>query len=404
MKPSLRFNIPIFRSKSLTWVQILMNLSTILSLSKFYPYTYSPLLIRYNLTNAAQFPNDIANHALVMGLIKLDQAHELLHLLKDRIFLDFVSANILMKHFRDKEDFSSMVHILWEAHIQDLFKEQSPNRMLIAFSFDAIAGFLKNKNYSEYPTPAEPVKEEDIKYVRVPFKRNPSFDNFFDVSLARSQAGLALPELIKTLTVLQIKVSEDLITLSTIISLALAHTPQKIVAIVENWQPKSIAKQSVELLLDILNSSQTIEEPCKRGEAPLPTKTELEQVVVVVESKLKPLTSETPDALDLVSFLNYLTKEITSQNDFSKHELQIASEFYQKLEADDLTTRENYAKLEQKREALREAKSLLLELLEQEEYLNYFEKADEVKLESWLAPRTRQEKRMNQLKKWRQDM
>ncbi|THD19753.1 hypothetical protein D915_009555 [Fasciola hepatica] len=96
------------------------------------------IIEKYTHTQSAVEVVDSSAHALVRGFLDFRKQDNVLNLARRRastgVFLDAVAANMLADRFTDLEDWSSVIHVMWELCLQNYFNADSVSALPLAFS------------------------------------------------------------------------------------------------------------------------------------------------------------------------------------------------------------------------------------------------------------------------------
>ncbi|KAA3676467.1 small subunit ribosomal protein S27, partial [Paragonimus westermani] len=364
------------------------------------------IIEKYSHTQAAVHIVDSTAHAIVRGYLDFKQYDKLLELLQQRsrtgVFLDFVSANLLLDRLVDLEQWTNALHVIWEMCLQEYFDPFSPDPVSsLTFGFALL------------------VEYRFVKYVR-----NANYDNFFDVQRPRLKLGFTLlhlsnlithrldsldhaPGVGQSLRGAADKLKQPLKLFGLAYSDQLAHffTELQRLSSVDELKANGLSKAVLEKLLQAVESCLTRSDdaPINRGEPVLPTISEVSSVVTCLKQRLQELGTDFPD--DFFTTCTNLVKQGIFQNhDCLNREITSVEQLYSEFECHrDRIWRQ---RLETTREAriLRDTKESLRALLDEEERLTYFKRYNEVIRSAWLAPRTRQERIWSRMKEWRRDI
>ncbi|VDM26238.1 unnamed protein product, partial [Hydatigera taeniaeformis] len=112
----------------------------------------------------------------------------------------------------------------------------------------------------------------------------------------------------------------------------------------------------------------------------------------------------TPLQKSLYTTLAYLVTAITTDASIQKVEVERVMRLYDAFEATRAALWQQEAEKLRRREVLTTVKSRLRALVDEEERLTFFEHADAIERQAWLAPRTRSERRWSRMKEWKKDL
>ncbi|XP_015781895.1 28S ribosomal protein S27, mitochondrial [Tetranychus urticae] len=226
---------------------------------------YFLTLLRENRRTA--FTLESTHHAVCRLFLNADAADKLLPILQDRlkygVFPDNFAFNMIMDHFLEKSDFTSACKV---AHLYMLQEDFSKLTNVLALY--SVYGCLTDPAQKEALCKSEekPVSEEEkdnqgdedeVEYVRVPFVRNPHFDDHFDLKDPILLSG-------KTLYLIGLRYNGVIGLTSQLIGLALWKKwslAQQLLEKVIADQPNSyFAKGTIELINDFVSSEPDAEE------------------------------------------------------------------------------------------------------------------------------------------------
>ncbi|KER18659.1 hypothetical protein T265_15910, partial [Opisthorchis viverrini] len=84
------------------------------------------IIKKYSKTQSAIQVVDSTAHAIVRGYLGFQRHEKILELLRERaytgVFLDEVSANLLLDHFVDAQEWSAATEVVWELCLQEYFQ------------------------------------------------------------------------------------------------------------------------------------------------------------------------------------------------------------------------------------------------------------------------------------------
>ncbi|XP_054714824.1 28S ribosomal protein S27, mitochondrial-like [Uloborus diversus] len=149
------------------------------------------LLYRFRRTKQAVEMMDSTIYATIRTYLKFKNYESLFRILHDRdsygIFPDFYSYNILMDTFLKEKLYKEAAQTAVLMMQQEDFSNNL-SRLLGLYSCQKFLNECSLENLLPFPEENEEVKEEnenedeeDITYVRVPFLKNPWFDDHFDI-------------------------------------------------------------------------------------------------------------------------------------------------------------------------------------------------------------------------------
>ncbi|KAF8571471.1 hypothetical protein P879_05720 [Paragonimus westermani] len=388
------------------------------------------IIEKYSHTQAAVHIVDSTAHAIVRGYLDFKQYDKLLELLQQRsrtgVFLDFVSANLLLDRLVDLEQWTSALHVIWEMCLQEYFDPFSSDPVSsLTFGFALLVGqkLIESGLPEEHTPEADANDSDEVEYRFVKYVRNANYDNFFDVQRPRLKLGFTLlhlsnlithrldsldhaPGVGQSLRGAADKLKQPLRLFGLAYSDQLAHlfTELQRISSVDELKANGLSKAVLEKLLQAVESCLTRPDdaPVNRGEPVLPSVSEVSSVVTCLK-RLQELGTDFPDDF-FTTCTNLVQQGIFQNHDCLNKEIASVEHLYSQFECHrDRIWRE---RLETTREAriVQDTKESLRALLDEEERLTYFKRYNEVIRSAWLAPRTRQERIWSRMKEWRRDI
>lgn len=382
---------------------------------------------KYARTQSAVRINDATVHALVRGLIGFDHADKLLSLLSQRsetaVFLDYVSANLLMDHFIDKQEWESALEVAWELYLQDdthTFLSAPISLALTLFAAQKqIQCLWPNENGSNEAI----MDSDDVEYKYVTYVRNANYDGRFDVQRFRLKLGFLLLQLAKAVVAFVPPPSKRTPSLHEAVERAKSVLPrglqmfglacsdqlgtlhanlQKITA-PDQLQRCGLSSAVFDSLARIISSAKSRRDDSspEYREPVLPTCTEVDTAMGEVERIL-----EIAEPLDdcFFSACSEFVNRVVNNEELVENETEVVKQMYVRFAKDRDRIWETYLDTFKKRSTITESKKCLRGLLDEEERLTYFKHSEEILQNAWLAPRTLKERRWSRMKQWRQDV
>lgn len=162
------------------------------------------LLVRFRRNWRTRDTLPSTHHTVVRLFLQFDQAERLLRLLENRlwigIFPDEYCYNLMFDHFLEtnRSDLAARLAILMT--LQEDFKNPIANRL----AFVSLSSCLAHPEQSSLASKAETtaadseesgqaqLDEEEVEYRRVPYVRNPYFDDHFDLTDSKGLIGKSL--------------------------------------------------------------------------------------------------------------------------------------------------------------------------------------------------------------------
>ena len=160
------------------------------------------LLVKFRKTWKTRDTLESTHHAVIRNYLRYGKAESLLKLLEDRlwfgIFADEFCFNLLLDHFIEKGDHRNGTRVAILMAFQEDFSNQLVNRL----AFLTISSYLQDADRKplfeteasgeQEAEKAANEEEEEYEYVRVPYVRNPYFDDHFDIKNPQHLIGKSL--------------------------------------------------------------------------------------------------------------------------------------------------------------------------------------------------------------------
>ncbi|GAA50130.1 hypothetical protein CLF_104102, partial [Clonorchis sinensis] len=382
---------------------------------------------RYSKTQSAIQVVDSTAHAIVRGYLDFQRHEKILKLLRERaytgVFLDEVSANLLLDHFVDAQEWSAAIEVVWELCLQDYFQsEASISPVTVALALHASKQLIQAGLAEDTFTDSSADNaDEEVEYKFVKYIRNPSYDNFFDIQRPRLKLGFTLVHLSDLFSnrLDSIRLSSDAVrslaaTLYQALRLfGLAYSEQldqlkqelEKFQTAEQLQVAGLSAVVLDKLIHAVESCQTRPDNTApaRGEPVLPTATEVDLAVEQVK-RLRELCAQVV-AEDFFSRCeDFIQKEVLGNVDCMRAETAAVEQLYNRFEDERNRIWTDHLVSARQRAVIETTKKSLRDLVDEEERLTYFKQSEEILHKSWLAPRSRKERRWSRLKEWQQDL
>ncbi|KAG5452035.1 hypothetical protein CSKR_110643 [Clonorchis sinensis] len=370
---------------------------------------------------------DSTAHAIVRGYLDFQRHEKILKLLRERaytgVFLDEVSANLLLDHFVDAQEWSAAIEVVWELCLQDYFQsEASISPVTVALALHASKQLIQAGLAEDTFTDSSADNaDEEVEYKFVKYIRNPSYDNFFDIQRPRLKLGFTLVHLSDLFSnrLDSIRLSSDAVrslaaTLYQALRLfGLAYSEQldqlkqelEKFQTAEQLQVAGLSAVVLDKLIHAVESCQTRPDNTApaRGEPVLPTATEVDLAVEQVK-RLRELCAQVV-AEDFFSRCeDFIQKEVLGNVDCMRAETAAVEQLYNRFEDERNRIWTDHLVSARQRAVIETTKQSLRDLVDEEERLTYFKQSEEILHKSWLAPRSRKERRWSRLKEWQQDL
>ncbi|CAH8540840.1 unnamed protein product [Dicrocoelium dendriticum] len=382
---------------------------------------------KYARTQSAVQINDSTAHALIRGLLGLNHADKLLSLLSQRsetaIFLDTVSANLLLDHFIDQQEWESAIKVAWELYLQDDTRTFFSTPITLALTLYAaqkrIQSFWPNENES-----TEVIMDSDeVEYKFVRYVRNANYDGRFDVDRPRLWLGFLLLQLAQALVAFsppsqQTPGSHETIERAKTVlprglhlfglacsdQLTDLRTNLQNITTCDQLRLCGLSSAVFENLINIIGSAKSRTDDSSPGyrEPVLPTRTEIDTAMSEAERILK--FAEPLNYCFFTLCNKFVHDGVLGNKQVMENETELVKQMYMRFEQDRDRVWKAYLSTSRKSRTLTESKNCLRELLDEEERLAYFKHSEEVLESAWLAPRTLKERRWSRMKQWRQDI
>ncbi|OON15629.1 hypothetical protein X801_08564, partial [Opisthorchis viverrini] len=260
-----------------------------------------------------------------------------------------------------------------------------------------------------------------VEYKFVRFIRNPSYDNFFDVQRPRLKLGFTLIHLsdlfsnrLKSIRLTSDSARSLAPTLHQALKLfghAYAEQLDQLKQELEKFQTAEqlqiagLSAMVLDKLIQAVESCQTRPETAapSRGEPVLPTATEVDLAVEQVK-RLRELCAQVV-ADDFFSRCeDFIQKEVLGNADCMRAETAVVEQLYNRFEDERNRIWTDHLVSARQRAVIEVTKKSLRDLVDEEERLTYFKRSEEILHKSWLAPRSRKERRWSRLKEWQHDL
>ncbi|RWS13817.1 hypothetical protein B4U79_06594 [Dinothrombium tinctorium] len=155
------------------------------------------VLQKFRKTRHTKDALESTHHAVIRAFLKHNKLEEIVEILENRIdfgiFADDVCYNLLFDRLIEQKDFRNASRVAISRMLQEDFENTISN----IFSLYAIYSYLNDENraplYAHEVEKEEPEEDDDEPtYVRVPYLRNPFFDDHFDIKNGLHLCGKTL--------------------------------------------------------------------------------------------------------------------------------------------------------------------------------------------------------------------
>ncbi|CAH8564847.1 unnamed protein product [Heterobilharzia americana] len=375
-------------------------------------------------TQSAITVKDSTSHAFIRAYLGFQEEDRMLKLVEKRfetgIFVDFVSAVLMMNSFLKKGKWNSAVAVAWELCLQEYFTLEDFKPLVFAASLLSCLKSIEADSYLESLTP-EVVDDKNVEYKFVSYVRNPNYDNFFDIKRPRLKTGYTLLHLSSALnkrrSIFQAtivwnnlsKCVDNLSLMTRVFGLALSEQCHQLSVELEGIkgpiiQSAGIIPAVVEKLMKIVDTCERRPDdlPLKRGEPQLPTVSEVQSV----QNELRRIESESHATVSNVftTAEDFIYNGVLNNSDCMNQETEAVKNLYAKFNEEREKEYTECTKQETREEIMKSAKEKLREILDEEERITYFTNLTKINRSAWLAPRTRRESQWSRMKEWRQEV
>ncbi|XP_064621041.1 small ribosomal subunit protein mS27-like [Lineus longissimus] len=330
-------------------------------------------------------------YSLIRAYIDQGESDRLVDIIQDKIgygmFPDFYSANILMDHLIKMKNYLDAARVACEMALQeDLSNEVT--RLLVLNSCHLC---LQNpvEIEEEEPEPPAPPSDE-VTYMRVPYIRNPHYDDHFDLTDEDVLLG-------KTLNFVG-RLQNDIIGRSSqVIGLAKYQKFDKALALMKQYlettEESSITENVLDILKTTLDKVETVD-PEEANNPGMPKKLTAEMKETFMKeleelsAKLKAANKvSTEDLHKLVT--DYVTSELPKYEEKDIHDQKRIMEEWSVNREESLASQvKRYEDTQKKQELIRKMK----ELRKKEEFLNYYAMKDKILLAESKVPKPKKKK------------
>ncbi|XP_074651238.1 small ribosomal subunit protein mS27-like [Tubulanus polymorphus] len=344
---------------------------------------------------------DSTPYALVRGYINMKQTDRFLDMLQDKfgygIFLDHYSGSLLMDYFIKQENYYDAAQVAYEFMLQEDYTNQTVKLLSLYSSYKHLINPLPEVVDEESGENTEQKSDETI-YMRVPYVRNPSFDDHFDLVEDRHVLG-------KTLHSIGNHGNDDIIHRSCrLIGLGLWEKISDGFKILREYISSNMKHCITQDALDRFKTA--LDEIEAQPVDPELTSNRGIQVKLTPEEKTKYqeefeeirqslqkanlLSTENLDELIETLVKSELPKlkahDITAQEQlFARWEITRQEKLNEQLE--------NYRYNQRKKELIKQ----MLEIKEKEELLNYYERIHDIQLAASKAPKIEVEEKHDEI-------
>ncbi|VDO92165.1 unnamed protein product [Schistosoma margrebowiei] len=328
----------------------------------------------------------------------------------------FASAVLMMDVFLRKGEWNSAVAVSWELCLQEYFSLENVRPLVLATSLYSCMKSIENDSY--VVKEPEPADDKEIEQKLVPYVRNPSYDNFFDIKHPKLKTGYTLLHLSHVLnsrcSLFQTtpvwnslsKYVDSFRLMMRIFGLALSEQCDKLLVELRKIDESAIQLGGfdpivTEKLTRIVDTCETRSDDSslKPGEPQLPS---VSDVKSVQNELVGGSQCTTPNFFKLTE--EFIFNGVINNSDCMKQELETLSDLYSKFDEERRKEYTEAVKMQKSEEVLKKTKETLREILDKEEQITYFQNNTKIIKDAWLAPRTRQEARWSRLKEWRSEI
>ncbi|XP_015596826.1 28S ribosomal protein S27, mitochondrial [Cephus cinctus] len=317
------------------------------------------IVYRVRLTPEASNVLPSTSHAFIRAFLNSPKAGEVVEILHDRlnygIFPDHFTFNLLMDTFIKQKEFALAANVASLLMLQ----EDDEHPICNALAVYSCHMFLKNPIGWELPEP-EVDDTEEIK-IRVPYLRNPYFDDHFDLVEPRHLVG-------KTLDFFGKKIKDDTTLGRTLRlrGLILFGKYDRLSELIKEWssQQDGVYEEILELIQKDLDKFTVPEEAEK---------------IEKLKDDLKNLNGASLKKGNLTEIIEKRVKdaiELQAERDISKQ-----CEIYDEWEKTRQSILEAHLDELQKQARLKNVEKIKKDLEERERILTFFEQEEEIELE-----------------------
>ncbi|VDN11357.1 unnamed protein product [Dibothriocephalus latus] len=390
-------------------------------------YLGSNLSNRFGKTQNALQILPSTSHAVVRVYMHHKEEARLLDILRHRksdtcIFLDEVSANLLLCRFLTKKDSNSALSVIWELCLQSYLEENNLRAYLLCHWLEAISLALQTdeiftKDTEELPQEAD--ENEEMDFRRVPYVRNPNYDAWFDIARPRLQLGHCCLSLARALerdcnsskkkaVSSTLAVVLPLVPTLRLLGFALTERTSDLLSCLRKAVESPgdfpvLDEQCLTYIGQLIESCATRPEDAdvKPGEPLLLKPSEVSAALETfkdLSGSLKP-TEKTLHT----EIANFVATTTADETILAQEKAQVEELYNEFATTRDEVWRREISKIRRKN-VIHKVKSKLRELLDEEERLTYFDNLSTIEHRAWLAPRTRRERQWSRLKEWKQEL
>ncbi|KAL5965084.1 28S ribosomal protein S27 mitochondrial [Taenia solium] len=356
-------------------------------------------------------------HAIVRNCIHHNEESRALKMLQKRaktgVFLDEVSANLLLDSFIKKQDHPAGLSVMWELCLQSYLEKEPLAPYLTALWLHTIGELVKSGAFFER---AEEIRESDdeydadIDYQSVAYLRNPNYDGWFDIDRPRLQLGHCILSLASAIErelppSLQNNLAIDLeaiVPSLRLLGFAFIEDADQLLTFASS-KPLVVHGDVLTAVEKLIASSDRRPDnsETERGEPVLLTESEVVSTLAKFQAISSTITSLEES---FYAALASLVAAITTDAAIQKAEVERVIQLYDTFEATRDAVWQKEAESLRRREVLATVKSRLRALVDEEERLTFFEHTDTIDHLAWLAPRTRSERQWSRMKEWKKDL
>ncbi|CAH8580045.1 unnamed protein product [Schistosoma guineensis] len=381
------------------------------------------VIMSYMNTQSAVDVRDSTSHAFIRGYLNFREVDRLLKLIECRsktgIFVDFASAVLMMDVFLRKGEWNSAIAVSWELCLQEYFSLENVRPLVLATSLFSCMKSIEHDSY--VVKESEPADDKEIEQKLVPYVRNPSYDNFFDIKHPKLKTGYTLLHLSHVLnsrcSLFQTtpvwnslsKYVDSLRLMMRIFGLALSEQCDKLLVELRKIDDSAIQLGGfdtivTEKLIRIVDTCETRSDnsSLKPGEPQLPSVSDVKSVQNELVRVQGGSQCTTPNFFKVAE--EFIFNGVINNSDCMKQELEAVSDLYSKFDEERRKEYTKAVKMQKSEKVVEKTKEKLREILDKEEQITYFQNNTKIIKDAWLAPRTRQEARWSRLKEWRSEI
>jgi small subunit ribosomal protein S27 len=318
-----------------------------------------------------------------------------MNILRDKInygvFLDHFTANILLDHFIEHQNYKDAAEIACDMMLQEDLSHPLCQALSWLACHRRVIELLLAVNVTDDSANSQAADDEEIMYRRVAFIENPWYDDHFDIPTERQKIG-------KTLTVLTSSPGGDILSrCHLLLGWALYEKLDKVLALMHQWlvdqtlPSAAVSLAQLDQVRSVIESISTREPPAPKElglltlsdlypyvteQQKLQCLTQFAELVGKLRSAGKVATDESVDSTD-AKLLKRVTDSLSvvSQTDIDQISTTYRGWINSRQSALDQQLEQYKLTQKKKQIALR-----LVELRQREEKLRYFEEQSKIEL------------------------